>query len=604
MKKTIIAALFLVLTGLTQAQTVKLDSLRGELQKIPVNQDTVQMRQRAALLINMSYGFISIYRKAPDFSQGRDYVRQALHIYHQLKNQKGLATAYRCLAFSYTQQGQYIEAIDTGLLALNIVEKIRDTVLMIRSATDIAADFSLMGNNTENAVKYAQLCMQWSRQAGRKYGLCGCQAQLGSIYQSADMLDSAEYHTRAALTMANQIGDKYVLPSLFLIMGDIAEGRKTYDIEQEWLLKAEKIYNEEKVFDSPYFKLNIFERQFENALNRNDFAAARAYQKLAAPYVPSVEDPTIYGGYYEDYSRLAAHDGNYADALNYYKTYVGIQDSINNKEKTRRITQIQMTHDFERRQAAATAAQEREITLRDARNQRQRLIFGFIVLGLAGGAGFGFFTYRQQQNRRRTELELANLRAQINPHFIFNCLNSIYRYTKERDTETASKYLQKFSSLLRLVLENSRAERIPLARDLDALLLYADIEGLRFKEKLSFEIDIDPTFVHVPGMILQPHVENAIWHGLMHRPEGGRIIVRLTQPTENLLRVVIEDNGVGRAAAAEIASKSAVVKKSLGQKITAERLRSTGRLANTSTEDLFDGEGNPAGTRITLDIPL
>jgi hypothetical protein len=92
-----------------------------------------------------------------------------------------------------------------------------------------------MGNGTENAIKYAQLCMEWSKQAGRKYGLCGCRAQLGNIYHNADMLDSAEYHTRAALTMAEQIGDQYVVPSLFMGLSDIAEKRKQYDIEQEWL---------------------------------------------------------------------------------------------------------------------------------------------------------------------------------------------------------------------------------------------------------------------------------------------------------------------------------------------------------------------------------
>lgn len=608
MKKIIIATLFLGLTGLVQAQTAKLDSLKGALQKIPVNQDTAQMKQRADLLMRISYGFTSIYGKEADFSQSRDCARQALHLYQQLKNERGIAIAYRSISFSYGQQGQYIESIDTGILALNIVEKLRDTVFMIRSATDIAENFSLMGNSTDNAVKYARRCLEWSRQAGRKYGMCGCQAQLGGIYQNADMLDSAEYHTRAALSMAEQIGDKYVTPSLFLTLGDIAEKRKQYDVEQGWLLKVEKAHREENVFDSPYFKLSLQERQFQNALNRSDFAAARVYQKLAAPYVPLVDDPTIYGGYYEDCSLLAEHDGNYADALRYYKTYIAIQDSINNKDKTRRVTQIQMTHEFERKQAAQAAAQERELALRDARNQQQRLIFGFITLALLGAAAFGFYAYRQKQERRRTELELANLRAQINPHFIFNCLNSIYRYTKERDTDTAAKYLQKFSSLLRLVLENSRTEKITLARDLEALQLYADIEGLRFKEKLHFSIDmdpeIDPTFVEIPGMLIQPHVENAIWHGLMHRSTGGNIVVRLRQPTETLLRIEIEDNGIGRAAAAELASKSASTQKSLGQKITAERLKATGKLSNTETIDLFDEQGNAAGTRIVLEVPL
>jgi LytS/YehU family sensor histidine kinase len=288
--------------------------------------------------------------------------------------------------------------------------------------------------------------------------------------------------------------------------------------------------------------------------------------------------------------------------------HISARDSVLNLENTRRITEIQMNHEFEQKQTLAKAEQGRELALRDAKSQQQRWIFGLVLLGLLLSAGFIFYTYRQRQERRRTELELANLRNQINPHFIFNCLNSIYRYTKERDTDTAAKYLQKFSSLLRLVLENSRTEKITLARDLEALQLYVDIEALRFKEKLQFSLEtdpeIDPSFLQIPGMLIQPHVENAIWHGLMHRKEGGHISVRLSLPAENLLRVEIEDNGIGRKAAAELESKSALTKKSLGQKITAERLKATGKLAHSETIDLLDEHGHAAGTLVVMEIPL
>ncbi len=608
MKKLLLLIAFMVSFAAVQAQTRKLDSLRVELQSVPIDQDTAHMKRRAELLIYMAYAFTNVYENATNYTQSRECARQALRLYQQLNIDRGTVAAYRSIAFSYGAQGIFVAAIDTGTLALHLFERMQDTVYMIRAASDLAQDYDRMGNAVDKAIKYAQLCMEWSRQAGRMYGLCACQSLLGGIYTNVEMVDSAEYHTRTALALAEQIGDKFVLPSLYFGMGDVNRLRKNYDKEHEWLLKAEKAYREEKAFDFPEFKFNVWERLFHNALNRNDFTAARQYQQLAAPLLPVVPDLDTKRNYYMNFSQLEEHNGNYADALRYFKTYVTLKDSINDLEKTRRVTQIQMTYDFERKQAAQAAVQERELALRDARNQQQRLVFGFVTLALLGGVAFWLYAYRQKQERRRSELELANLRAQINPHFIFNCLNSIYRYTKERDTDTASKYLQKFSSLLRLVLENSRTEKITLARDLEALQLYADIEGLRFKEKLHFSIDmdldIDPTFVEIPGMVIQPHVENAIWHGLMHRPTGGEIVVRLRQPAENLLRVEIEDNGIGRAAAAELASKSATHEKSLGQKITAERLKATGKLANTETIDLFDSNGNAAGTRIVLDIPL
>ncbi|HEY0111194.1 MAG TPA: histidine kinase, partial [Fibrella sp.] len=153
--------------------------------------------------------------------------------------------------------------------------------------------------------------------------------------------------------------------------------------------------------------------------------------------------------------------------------------------------------------------------------------------------------------QKLAETEMTALRAQMNPHFIFNCLNSIKLYAIENDPAKAAEYLTKFSRLIRLVLENSRSERVTLQNELDALRLYLDMEAMRFKDKLSFQISvaeiIDPEFVEIPPLLLQPYVENAIWHGLMHKLEGGRVEVLVEQPQEDQLRITITDDGIGRA---------------------------------------------------------
>ena len=219
---------------------------------------------------------------------------------------------------------------------------------------------------------------------------------------------------------------------------------------------------------------------------------------------------------------------------------------------------------------------------------------------------------RSNFERRAAEAEMAGLRSQMNPHFIFNCLNSIKLYAIENDSEKASDYLTKFSRLIRMVLENSRSERVTLQNELDMLQLYADLEIMRFKQKLSFFIDLDPSidagFVEIPPLLLQPYVENAIWHGLMHKPEGGSVCVRATQPHENLLQLTITDDGVGRSRAAELKSKSASHQKSFGLKVTSERIALVNQLYQTHTQvtinDLVDADGQPAGTEVILQIPL
>ena len=210
------------------------------------------------------------------------------------------------------------------------------------------------------------------------------------------------------------------------------------------------------------------------------------------------------------------------------------------------------------------------------------------------------------------DTEMTALRAQMNPHFIFNCLNSIKLYTLQNDADKASDYLTKFSRLIRLVLENSRSERVSLQNELDALQLYIELEAMRFKHKVQFRIevapDIDQRYLYIPPLLLQPYVENAIWHGLMHKSEGGTVTVAVSQPQDNLLHIEITDDGVGRERAGELKSKSAGKHKSFGMQVTADRIRMINQLYNTQTQarivDLVDSFGEACGTRVILEIPV
>jgi sensor histidine kinase YesM len=210
------------------------------------------------------------------------------------------------------------------------------------------------------------------------------------------------------------------------------------------------------------------------------------------------------------------------------------------------------------------------------------------------------------------ETEMIALRAQMNPHFIFNCLNSIKLYTLENDSQTASEYLTKFSQLIRLVLENSRSEKVTLQKELETLTLYIELEAMRFKNKVQYKINVSPAidqhYIEIPPLLLQPYVENAIWHGLMHKPEGGNILIEVTQPSEYILHIEITDDGVGRTLSALQKSKSATRQKSYGLKMTSERLDAINHIYQTKTAvkiiDLADGTGKATGTKVVIEIPL
>jgi sensor histidine kinase YesM len=211
--------------------------------------------------------------------------------------------------------------------------------------------------------------------------------------------------------------------------------------------------------------------------------------------------------------------------------------------------------------------------------------------------------------RQAAELEMQALRAQMNPHFIFNCLSSINRFILKNESKTASNYLTRFSRLIRMVLINSTKQMITLEDDLQMLRLYLEMEQMRFKDAFEFSITyqnvIDDDNIFIPPLLIQPFCENAIWHGLMHRDGPGKLEINLGLEN-NILHCTITDNGVGREKAEEIKSKSAEKEKSLGLKITTDRLALLNKEKGVNTsykiEDLYDEDGNAAGTKVELMI--
>ena len=213
--------------------------------------------------------------------------------------------------------------------------------------------------------------------------------------------------------------------------------------------------------------------------------------------------------------------------------------------------------------------------------------------------------------RKTTELEMQALRAQMNPHFIFNSLNSINRFILQNNKAQASEYLTKFSRLIRLILQNSQAPLITLESELESLQLYLELEALRFDHHFDFKIsvdeDLDVSTIKVPPLIIQPYAENAIWHGLMHKEENGHLEIQLFMEDDLLCCKVIDD-GIGRKKAVEMKSKSASTHKSMGMQITADRIAIMHQKQQTDTtitvSDLVLADGEPGGTEVLLKMPI
>ncbi|MCW3077104.1 MAG: hypothetical protein JWO32_1713, partial [Bacteroidetes bacterium] len=217
---------------------------------------------------------------------------------------------------------------------------------------------------------------------------------------------------------------------------------------------------------------------------------------------------------------------------------------------------------------------------------------------------------KEELQSKISTAELKALRAQMNPHFIFNAINSVQYFITRNDPESSQKYLAKFARLIRYVVENSKPALIPLKTELEALNLYLELESLRFENRFNYSVtvsnNVDINFAHIPSMLMQPYVENAIWHGLMHKNGKGNLIIAI-ELKEEILKCTISDDGVGRKKSAE--TKSAHPShKSMGMSITKERLDIINQMNNTKLsvviEDLTDEQGNATGTSVKISIPM
>jgi LytS/YehU family sensor histidine kinase len=201
----------------------------------------------------------------------------------------------------------------------------------------------------------------------------------------------------------------------------------------------------------------------------------------------------------------------------------------------------------------------------------------------------------------------------MNPHFVFNSLNAIQECIVTGKVDEAYGYLSKFSRLLRLVLEHSDKSVITLQEELEVVGLYISLEKLRFRNEMEYTFEVDKSLdeeeICIPPMLIQPHLENAIWHGLRHKEGEKTLKVFIAEKIPGYLFVVVEDNGVGRKRAEEIrqAKLGAQQRVSMGRQLSGNRMALLQRnfpMTATQTFDLTDDKGRPRGTRIELMVPI
>lgn len=331
----------------------------------------------------------------------------------------------------------------------------------------------------------------------------------------------------------------------------------------------------------------------------------------AAVIADTIDDPRDQATAYLSLAGLYERNGQDNNALNAYRKYsqaIQRSETEDNQRMEERSRIIRKQSDIEELSNELYVGRS-EDNAQKATIQRQWFVIvslGAIIMIIGVTS---IFIYRSAQSSKRANqlLALKSLRSQMNPHFIFNALNSVNHFIAQQDERTANRFLSEFSQLMRLVLENSQEDFITLQKEQEILALYMKLEHYRFRDKFEYEIDIDESInaesISVPPMLIQPYLENAVWHGLRYRDTVGFLKMSMRQEDSRLI-VTVTDNGIGRKKSAELKTENQKKHKSTGLRNIRERLAILNNVYRTHYEVIVsDGPGGD-GTIVEIILPV
>ncbi len=509
-----------------------------------------------------------VYRKIDAIKSALDYTQKALELADSVKNpskgiKKSITVSLNNIGNIYQTLEQYDLAVEKFRQSLKIEEELGSKLGMAINNQNIGECLEAQGNLNEALQKY-KLSLAYNEEIDSEMGRIICKNSISKVFIKQDRSEEALQLLDTALTVAKELKNQEIISSTYVNLGWGLMQLKRHDEAEENLKEG----------------LHL-------AMNYNlPSTISQANQLL---------------------SELAVRKEDYKSAMEYYKKARHFDDEISNDRNIRYVYDILLRYNTDKQ------SQGYKEELRKT-NQKTNTILLITGIALALLAGIFYILYRQYQlknEKKLLTLEQSMLRSQMNPHFLFNSLNSIKLYIINNEQKNAVHYLNKFSKLVRKILEASSLREIPLAEELETVELYMNIENIRFSNEINFTITVaDNINVHqvkIPSLILQPFLENALWHGLSSKNDEKKIELNITKDDKGFMHISIIDNGVGRHAAEKIKESKVLKRKSVGIAITKERLANFSKDYQNSFDieivDLYHEDNTAAGTQVILHIP-
>ena len=593
-----------------------------------------------------------------EFETAKSYLRLALKKAKKIHDISRESEAYRYIALNFMRSNQKDSSLFYANKAINSGRRSGSKTELAKSFNTIANIYRFFGQ-VELGIAKNLVALKLAQAVNNSLLLAGYCREIGQTQRVILNLDDAEYYFRRSLNYSQAINDRRQMALALSYLATVQLDRDQYDKAIQNANRSIKlltklndlnglglthnilgmVYNEQEKYNEASTNFNKALVYYESTSNKEEIAAVyhnvgtvfksqKRYQNALNYLNRSIEIREQFGAktqIYQTYRVIAdvyKELNNSTLALEYIEKYLDYVDSNTTVQAATKIAELSESYRSEERerlineQADSIRQQRQEREMTTARleysqlrnNFQMYIIIAFIIIIVMAGLIL-FYRWNQtqiKQRQREAEMSQTLLRTQMNPHFVFNAMSVIQSYIYENDTENSSKFLVNFSRLMRLILENSPKEKIPMETEIEILSKYLAMQKLRFQERFEYEIEADESLLaegaQIPPMITQPFIENSIEHGQLHTIDGGFIKVSFTK-VDKMLHIIIIDNGIGRKASK--AKKKSSAHKSMAMEITAERVENLNKKFRTDgylqIEDYNKEE--ETGTKVLISLP-
>jgi len=514
--------------------------------------------------------------------------------------QNGLARAFASQGIVFSQESNYYMALEMYQKALEIYLEIGQKINIAKAYNNIGIVYKSQQNNAK-ALEYFKNAFGIQEEIGEQTAAVTL-TNIGVLYAEKGNKKEALLNYTKAKRLFEKMNNKRGFALLNNYFGDYYRNEKNYYLANQYYNAALNLYEEMKNkfgASSALYNLGLMNSEQKNY----DEAIALATKSVTYAKEIGILDQTYHSE--KLLSDLYAIKNNSELSFLHYKNYIVARDSIANQENSKKILRSEMESEYKRKTAVIAEQSKRNF---------QFILFS--IIGLVLLAGLIFVTYNRRQIKRRltlqkevAEYEQKALHLQMNPHFVFNCLGSISSFIVQNGTDSALKYLSKFSKLMRLTLEYSKGSLIPIDKEIESLQNYLELEQLRFHNKFTFAIQATDKVefnMGIPPLLIQPFVENAILHGMVPKEGNGKIEVNFDVQNGQFI-CSISDDGIGLSKSKHLKEDSVTAHKSMALEITKKRLEimeaTTLKSAQIDIQELTN-EGEVTGTKVILRLPI